>query len=296
MLCTHSTLNCIPSFGTQGLVAGSIGAVNIVIPSVNGPFFDAFVGDVRLLTVRRGYVSLVLDSGSGRRLRQGRLRRLVGHSVSNVVVTDPSVKRTRVSGRLGGGRVPCLLVSRGPVTSNSHIVASSFGNTRLTIGRLTRLNRHGVTVVVTGGPSSGLGQEFFKCGRTLGSGKLRFSRGLIVSARVDGVNKVGTTGGLVRASTATILAIGSRMTVKLCRKLGLLNGGIPSSCSIINCSGVSLSRCLTPPLASVSRPIRRLNTAIFGGLVRHVGGPSLPRARVVLPIGLIGHGDAGGLS
>lgn len=295
--------NCAPGTATQDLglkrgtrVRGAApGSVTYVCTedgsTISSPFFSRVTGTVRRRTFGDGcfvHRSFATVSVTGPSVTQ----RLTRFPMSKVMVLKQCRGRLLHFFARGCGGIVCA--NLGPVKARcSRMIYSKDSVSCDTLSCLIRLKRAGVNCMNRRGGR----MHFDNCGSTLTGLKLPFLRGGADGMRLSTSNNCGNTGVLVRGGTSvsTVFYTGSAATLKIVRTLGRGGFQVPRSVSIVDMSSVRATRCLSPVLAAMRVPLRRLKEVATGALVSHVGNKRHLPVHVSLPFCVTGESDYKGL-
>lgn len=278
-------LNCGHGPITVGLGVKHAGAVNIVIPRVRAPCTSRIVGKVRRILCGggRGIVVTRDSRGPRQRLRGlGVVRRFV---MSKLVIDLYDCHGgVRVCRRLTTSNVTVIFCSHVPCKLGvPRIIISSGMSSCFVIRRLVHLNEGHVICLRKPSSVCGTCRQNLNCHRTVRGFRL-FSPSLVIGAKVAFGSKTSTVSHLVCGGIrfSTIFTFASALTVNTRGQLHTLNGQMPRRVFMTNFSNARLSAVISPRVAAVRPPLRRVNEGTTRLIVRGVGGPRVRSERIIL--------------
>ncbi len=253
--------NCSPGTFTHNLKLKSVKLIKILYASLQSPFCTRTINRITRCLDRRNEGVLLHYANSALRKGRGKLRCVMGHRISTIMLVNSPFYRARSGTRVTTTTRDVPVVAVGDFLRLPDIcyVATSRGkNVYRLMRRLVDHRQHHVLFLCSG-LACDYGHGVRNCGRTCTGCKLPMSSRLVIRMR-NGLRTVGAYVGRLlmgKNSFSTIINTGSVLTINARGTLRHVNLGLP----VVNFSGSVLTHYTAPRLDSVSGRLSQLYTA-----------------------------------
>lgn len=261
-----------PNLMARNLITGRTGAIGLVVPDIENPFFASVTKGVQDRARAAGYAVVIADSDEDPS-REGHLVREMSRQVDGVVLCSPRSPDDVLQSL--AQECPILLFNRECATLPA-VLIDNLGGVRLALDHLRALGHRRIAYV--GGPAASWSN------RT----RLAAARTVVAEHPDTELVDIGSfqpyvSGGiaaadlLVASGATAALAFNDLVALGLLNRLHRRGIGVPHEISVVGVDNIPMSALTSPALTSVGIPLVNCGRAVVDVLVqllRHPGQPA----------------------
>lgn len=260
-----------PNLAARNLITGRTGAIGLVVPDIENPFFASITKGVQDRARAAGYAVVIADSDEDPS-REGDLVREMSRQVDGVVLCSPRSPDGVIETL--AREFPIVLVNRQCGTVSA-VLVDNLGGVRLALEHLRALGHRRIAYV--GGPAASWSTR----------ARLAAAHSVVAEHPDTELIDLGSfqpyvSGGiaaadlLVASGATAVLAFNDLVAFGLLDRLHRRGVGVPHEVSVVGVDNIPMSALTSPALTSVGIPLVNCGRAGVDVLVQLLRNPGQP--------------------
>lgn len=275
-------LGYIPNNAARGLVTGRKGALGLVVPDLENPYFASVTKGVQARARTAGYSVFVADSDEDNRVELELVRRLKPQ-VDGIILCSSRMSDPDVASLVGGTSV--VLINR-RMDGLPDITVSDEEIVRQALAHLYALgHRH---VGYAGGPTGSWSDQQRRLGIEKATPDLDGLSVLSLGSFAPVFGGGQSAADLAVAARVTaVLAYNDLVALGIIARLHARGINVPDELSVVGIDDINAATLVSPALTTVRAPLRRVGSAAVDRLIDSLGHKSVSAPAEYLPIELV---------